>query len=147
MEKTLTQLVLLTGKKYHEIKELEEKTNLIYDDLDDIKTEIFERFCPKQWVGQEFKISQDRSDNYPYDTLNWMDKGVLPHQKWKVPKLSDYHKGRMFKCDFVRLVTVAVNEKGHNIIWQMVGKIQLKSGEYGKENFTFDFVDKVEIEK
>ena len=147
MEKTLTQLVLSTGKKYREIKELEEKTNLIYDDLDDIKTEIFERFCPKQWVGQEFKISQDRSDNYPYDTLNWMDKGVLPHQKLKVPKLSDYHKGRMFKCEFVRLVAVAVNEKGHNLIWQMVGKVQLKSGEYGKENFTFDFVDKVEIEK
>lgn len=147
MEKTLVELMFTVSKKHREIKGLEEKTQLIYADIEDIKSEIFERFCPKHWIGHEFKIEDSKSDSYPYDTQTWMDKGILPHQKWRVPKLSDYHKGRKFRCDYVLLLSAYSNDQGYFLYWQMVGKIQLKSGEYGKENFAFDFIDKVEIEK
>lgn len=146
-EKTLVEMMLTIGRKHNEIRELEDKRDAVYDTIEDLKVEIAERFKPKHWEGHEFVISNNTSRDYPMKTLGHMNNGVLPFQKYRVSGLRDDHKGRKFRCDYIRLLSAYSNDQGYFLYWQMVGKIQLKSGEYGKENFTFDFVDKVEIEK
>lgn len=147
MQKTLVEMMLTIGRKHNEIRELEDKRDSIYDVVNELKNEIFKRFKPKHWEGQEFVISNNTSLDYPMNTLEHMNNGTLPFRKYKVSGLKDNHKDRKFRCDYIQLETAYANDQGYFLHWQMVGKIQLKSGEYGKENFTFVFVDKVEIEK
>ena len=145
MDKTLIELVKANQKNNVKIMDLESKRNAIYEEMEAVNEGIEERFKPKHWQGHEFIIVEPADFDYPNTTLDFMNRGELPYKRFKVPCLKAFHVGRKFKCDFIRLVTTYLEDGVYKVMWEMSGLIQLKSGDYGKEKFSFKFVDKVEL--
>lgn len=145
MEKTLIELVKTNQKNHVKVMDLEAKRDVIYAEMNAVNGGIEERFKPKHWQRYEFIITEPAEFDYPNNTLDFMNRGELPYKRFKIPRLKAIHVGRKFKCDFIRLVTTYLEDGVYKVMWEMSGLIQLKSGDYGKEKFSFKFVDKVEL--
>lgn len=145
MDKTLIELLKDNQKRDAKIMELEAKRDTIQEEMDAANEIIDNRFKPKHWQGQEFIITEPAEFDYPNNTLDFMNRGELPYKRFKIPSLKAIHVGRKFKCDFIQLITTYLEDGTYKIMWEMSGLIQLKSGDYGKEKFSFKFIDKVEL--